>query len=385
MINVLWIITRIIPGGTRNILLWSLELLHKQAIQNGVSPFRFSVASGPDGVDEELKISLSKSGATLYNIPHLYRPVNPVNDWFAFMEIEKLLRSNNFQIVHTHTSKAGYIGRLAAKRAHIPAIVHTPHGHLFEDFFGGALGKLKTELAVILERQAAKWCDVIVALSQKEAKDYITLGIKPKKKIEIIPNALPSNLIPDEPLKNKQPGAVIGFMGRLVPEKGVADLLEAFSIVRKDAPQATMLIAGDGFLKDYLVAETDKKNIAKYVTFLGYNNNSTSFWNDIDIFVLPSHSEGFGLVLLEAMAHGKGVVATKVGGIPEIIEDKITGIIVRSKHPATLADAIMQCLNNPKKTLLMGKAAMRKIKNHFCLETNIPHLINLYNSLLTSG
>ena len=252
MINILWIITRLIPGGTRNMLLWSLDLLHKQAGRDGVPRFRFSVASGPEGVDEELKILLSKSGATFYNIPHLYHPINPVNDLCAFLEIKKLLRSHNFQIVHTHTSKAGYIGRLAAKQSNIPVIVHTPHGHLFEDFFGGALGKPKTKLAIILEKQAAKWCDVIIALSQKEAKDYVTLEIKPKKKIEIIPNALPSTLIPDESFKNKQPGTIIGFMGRLVREKGVADLLEAFSIVRQNIPQATMLITGDCFLKNPL-------------------------------------------------------------------------------------------------------------------------------------
>lgn len=383
MFEVLWLVTSLIPGGARQIILWSLEIINKVAQVDKEFPVNISLASGPGGEDEDIQKTISTLNIPFYKIPHLKRSIDPFCDFVALREIKNLIKKRRFHIVHTHTSKAGFLGRLAAKVAGIKIVVHTPHGHVFNDFFQAPFSKLKSYLALMLEIQASKWCDVIIALSTKEENKYKQFGFQPRKFLATIPNGLPSNLIPATILETNKYSQTIGFLGRLTHEKGIMDLIVAFKEVITNLSDARLLIAGDGPLKTSLVSQVEKLGLSSKVTFLGYQTELSKFWDEIALLVLPSRSEGFGLALLEGMAHRKCIVAAKTGGIPEVVADGITGYIVPSVSPVVLAETIIKLLKDPLLLKKTGEAGFNHLKEHFLLEPKVYQLISLYKELLS--
>ena len=177
---------------------------------------------------------------------------------------------------------------------------------------------------------------------------------------------------------------VIGIVGRLSEEKRHIDLLTAFADVLKKYPSTTLMIVGDGYLRNDLERKADELGIRKKVTFAGFQENVYEYLGKMDLFVLPSRTEGSPLSILEAMAMGLPVIATNIGGIPEIVIDKVTGLLVSLKNTDELSGAIVNLLSNPAMMQQMGENGKKRVMTYFHPGKFIEQHENLYKTQLSA-
>jgi len=300
----------------------------------------------------------------------------PVSDLLALVKMILYLNKEKINIVHTHTPKAGILGRFAAKLAGVPIIVHTNHGFYFHE--GTPLFKRK--FFVFLEKTAAWCCDLIFSINKEDIQTAVKEKICKKEKIKYSGDGIDTfcfkpnfseDFINQEKAKlgiGKQ-DKVIGFVGRLVEEKGVKDLLFASSVVRKNFSNAIFLIIGpkEPDRKDCFDPEPFMKehNLGGKILFLCETKNISKLYALMDILVLPSHREGLGLVLLEASAMEKPVIGTDIRGCREAVDKNKTGLLVPPKNSKELAKAIVYLISNPEVCEKMGKAGRKKVLEEF--------------------
>lgn len=336
-VRVLHVITRLDRGGSAdNTLLTAARL----------DPARFasSIAVGPTREAGGTAWDEARErGVQFVEVPHLVRPVSPLADLRAARELVAAMRAGQYDIVHTHTSKAGIIGRLAAGRVRVPAVVHTPHGHVFTGYHG----RLRTRLYIMAERWASRRTDRLIALTGREVQDHLALGIGSPEQFRVIHSGVDFTPFDVDstggaPVREElgiPAGAlVIGTLGRLTAVKGQADLLAAFAAL--DLPQARLLLVGDGEERPNLEAQARLLGLEGRVVFAGWRQDVHRVLRAMDLFALPSLNEGMGKALVEAMYAGLPVVATAVGGIPELVAPGHTGVLVRPRAPAELAAAL---------------------------------------------
>jgi len=290
-------------------------------------------------------------------------------------------------IVHTHTSKAGLLGRLAAKFAGVPIIVHTPHGHVFFGYFGS----LKTKIFVNLERLASRVTDKIVALTSKEKDDYLLFNIDSEDKFNVIHSGVDLDrfreLSPEEKQKFKgklgipENSLIVGTVGRLVAVKGPEYLVRAARYIISEFPNTFFLFAGDGDLKQKLRKRAVELGIQNNIIFLGWRSDVAKILSVYDVFILPSLNEGMGRVLVEAMALGKPLVASDVGGIPDLVTHGENGFLVPPKNSKELAKYIQILLEDIKQREKMGLAGKEMVVN-FSDEIMVESISKMYNELL---
>lgn len=384
-VKLLYIITRLDRGGSSEMVLLTLLRLNQEK-------FDITIMSGPSREpDEKLIESVKKKGVRFIFDSFLVRGPSPVKDFLTLLKIFFLIKKEKFDIIHTHTSKAGILGRIAAKwttsKDYRPIIIHTPHGHVFYGYYGVVLSKL----FLILEKLAASFTDKIIALTEKEIDEYLQFGIsRNRAKFISIPNGLDLNRIAnlkiDPVRKRKEFGLpeevkLIGSAGRLELVKGYKYFIEASLIVKKSFPNCLFLLIGDGSLCGELQHQIEKLNLWQNFKILGWRDDVNEIISLLDVFVLSSLNEGMGLVLVEAMAMGKPVVATNVGGIPSVVIDGETGILVPPKNPDAIAEAIIFLLQNPEKMKKMGEAGKERTKL-FSIEVMIEKTQRLYEELL---
>jgi len=386
-IKILHIITRLDRGGSSFGVLRNLFKLRKDR-------FDFTLMFGPSlEPDKEMIESVRKTGIIFILNPYLVRAFSPVKDFLALLKIFFLIKNEKFDIIHTHTSKAGILGRLAAKLAttgrYRPIKIHTPHGHVFYGYYGFFLSKL----FLIVEKWAAGFTDKIVALTERGIQEHIELGVsKEKSKFTSILEGVDlnkiANLKTDTVEKKKELGLpegvkLIGSAGRLEHIKGYRYFIEGIPTVRKYFPDYIFLLIGDGSLRDELQHRIDSLGLQQNCRILGWRKDVDEIISILDIFVLTSLNEGMGQVLIEAMMLEKPVVATNVGGIPSVVIDGETGILVPSKSPGALAEAIISLLNNPERMKNMGIAGKERAKL-FSVEVMVEKTEKLYEELLES-
>jgi glycosyltransferase involved in cell wall biosynthesis len=327
-----------------------------------------------------------KLGVRVIPLPSMVRSVNPIRDLMALFSLIGIIKAEKPHIVHTHSSKAGIIGRLAAKFAGVPYIVHTPHGHVFYGHFS----LLASKIFLWLENLFSKFTDRMIALTEGERDDYINFsvcnptklltihsGVKVEKFMQPNGNAIPKK----RSLGLSQNGPIIGFVGWLLPIKGPGYLLKAMEYVWSDHPEASVVFVGKGDLDVKLRAETLRMNANGRVKFLGWRQDVDEIMPIFDMLVLPSLNEGMGRVLVEAMAAGKPVVASRVGGIPDLVRHGVTGFLVPPADEKALADGIKKLLSDPEKAFVMGIQG-RKFCKQFSLEAMIQKLDDLYSDLV---
>ncbi|MBI2265619.1 MAG: glycosyltransferase family 4 protein [Armatimonadetes bacterium] len=376
MIDVLYVITRLVLGGASRMLLTLLEGLPS-------ARFRVSVAFGPSE-ERNLEEEVRRRAHRLYPVPSLIRPVSLFQDLRTLRALEAILRSQPFHILHSHTSKAGFLGRLAGARQKVPIVLHTPHGHVLEGFFS----RFETIAYKAAERIASAWCHRIVALSEQEKNFYITHRVAPAKKVVVIPNGIDVGKTalsrPGREIRSELGIGCDDFLvmavGRLVEEKGYSELCEAFSLFLKTGVKANLVILGDGPLKTRLLRETAPLDGA--VRFPGALYPAMEYISASDVLVLPSRYEGFGLVLLEAMACGVPVVASAVGGVPEIIADRDNGLLVPPRNPEKLALALKSLYDSRDSRLTMGERGRDTVLRRFQASRSVADTANLYEELL---
>ena len=301
----------------------------------------------------------------------------PISDFTAFIKMAIYFRNEKVNIVHTHTPKAGILGRFAAKAAGVPVIVHTNHGFYFQK----NTPPVRRIFFIFLEKMAARCCDLIFSINKEDIETAVAEGICRREHIKYSgdgisvsrfnPSHFSEEFISAEKRRfgiNEQ-DKVVGFVGRLVEEKGVRDLMLASFIIRKDFPGTTFLIVGpkEPDREDHFDPELHGKdyNLDEKILFLGEIADAPRLYSLMDIFVLPSHREGLGLVLLEASAMEKPVIGTDIRGCREAVEDGKTGLLVPVKNPEKLAEAIVYLLKNPEKDVNFGKTGRVKIIREF--------------------
>ncbi len=355
-LRIVHLITRLERGGSSDCTLL-------QAIAAARRGHRVTVAAGPSDSESRLVAEArATTGIEMVEIPDLVRPVSPWSDLRALRDIVALLRDRCCDVLHTHTSKAGALGRLASILGRPRAILHQPHGHLFYGYYG-AIG---SGCVVLAERILARFCDAQIALTRRGAEEHLLRGIGRPDTFHVVRSGV--DLRPwRRPDRDRLacraelgfgPGEVaLGTLCRLEPIKGVADLVEAFIRLAPDQPALRLVIAGDGPLREPLQARAALAGLADRVVLDGRWRPPRRVLPALDLFVLPSHNEGMGRALVEAMAAGLAIVATDVGGVAEVLEDGRCGVLVPPRDPAALAVAIARLTADPDRCAALGAAA----------------------------
>ena len=278
-----------------------------------------------------------------YIIPELRRELNPLNDVIAFLKIYKLIRRENPDIIHTHTAKAGTLGRLAGIFYNLLAarrikLIHTFHGHVFEGYFG----RFKTRLFIFIERFLACFSSRIITVSLAVKEELVSLRISGSDKIKVIPLGLeldrflglPLSRLPIQGMRDPASSGKeasrclnIGIVGRLVPIKNHRLFLEGAVKVIRDNPALDLRfkIIGDGELRAELEEFAQKLNLGSVVEFNGWQKDLSEVYANLDIVCLTSINEGTPVSLIEAMASGKAVAATDAGGVKDLVGESLEG------------------------------------------------------------
>lgn len=359
-IKVLSIITRLSVGGSSVHSILLTAHLDKDA-------FHSTLVKGSEGEDEgDLEDLLRRLEVDPVFIPELKREISFRNDLIVFWKLYKLMRHLKPDIVHTHSAKSGALGRLAAKLAGVPIIVHTFHGHLFRGYFGS----VKSRLVVYTERLLALLSTKIVAVTQNQKDELAGYRIAPLHKLISIPLGLELDLFQD---LDKEKGKLrselglgaddllIGSIARLVPVKGHSFLFRAAQKVTTVFPQARFLIVGDGELRQELEKLAQHLGIQKNVIFCGFRRDLPTIYADLDILALTSLNEGLPVAVIEAMASQTPVVAFKVGGVGDLVEPNVTGILVPFGEIDKLAESMIYLLKNPQERQRLGQNARRRV------------------------
>ncbi len=380
-IKVVHIITRMVRGGAQENTLFTLKYLDRSKYEI------FLITGPPLGGEGSLEEEIPED-VKVFRINELVRPINPLKDLMAFLKLYFYLQKNNFTIVHTHTSKAGILGRWAARVAGIPFIIHTPHGHVFY----GYSNPLMTKIYIWLERVTSRITSRIIALTERGKEEYIQQGIGDNLKIQVIPSGVPLEkfLSPRDKIRDRlklglpTDAFIIGNVGRMVPVKGQVYFIRAVPQILKEFPQTHFLLMGEGELKETLKKEVKKLKVENCFHFIPPQEEVLPVFSSLDLFVLPSLNEGMGRVIVQAMAMGKPVVATRVGGVPDLITDGVNGFLVPPKDEHSLAQAIIKILRNPSLRLEMGKRGKERAQE-FSLENMIKKIENLYQEVIKKG
>jgi glycosyltransferase involved in cell wall biosynthesis len=377
-LRVAHVITRLCRGGAQE------NTFHTVRLAEGTR-FEVDLISGPtEGPEGSIEPAVQSAGIEIFRETNLVRNPSPWRDWHALRSLTRRFRDGRYDIVHTHTSKAGFLGRLAAARARVPIVVHTAHGNVFDGYFGSPL----THLFISMERFAARRCDRLIELTPRGIDEHLALGIgRPEQYVTIFSGI---DLAPYEQPTEKRaetraelgvsPDAVlVGGVGRLEPVKGFTYLVRAARAVAQDAPDTTFILVGDGSQREALSHEA--ANLGSKFRILGMRDDVPDIMGALDVLVLPSLNEGMGRVLLEGGASGIPCIATRVGGIPDIVVDGETGLLVPPKDAEALAEALIALVADPARRQAMGEAARRRIVPDYGLERMVAHIEALYLEL----
>ena len=319
---------------------------------------------------------------------NMVQPLHPLKDLLTLIDLIFSLKKNPCHIVHTHNSKAGFLGRLAAKLAGVPVIVHTVHGFAFHD----REPLWRQILFRNLERRASRWCDKMIFISQPLIDWALREQVVAKEKtVKIYSGIRLDQFHPvTRDVKNRvrkkwkirQKDAVIGIVSKLWEGKGHIVLIQAFKELKKELKDIRLVIVGEGYLYDRLLREVAMYGLSDSVLFTGFQMDVSEIIASFDVAVLPSFFEGMGRVLLEAMAMEKPVVASRVGGIPDLVEHGVNGFLVSPGNIQELKEAIKKILNDKKLARKMGKEGRRGVMKQFSADVMVQSIEKVYRECL---
>jgi glycosyltransferase involved in cell wall biosynthesis len=317
-------------------------------------------------------------------IPQLGRALNPVRDLITIWKVYRLIRQLKPDIVHTHTAKAGFVGRVAAWLAGVPVIVHTFHGHVFHGYFSWP----KTRFFILLERLTARMADTIITLTEGLRRELADeYRIARRSRITVLPLGLDLDVFAQTPRKsgefrqawNIPPDApLIGIIGRLVPVKNHTLFVDAAARVRAHFPDARFAIIGDGETRPEVEAQVNTLGLREAVIFTGWERELALVYSDLDMLVISSLNEGTPVSIIEALAAGCPVVAASVGGVPDVLDHGELGKLVTPGDADALAQGIAETLRQPPD----GARAQALMLNRYAIDRLVRDLDSLYRGLL---
>jgi glycosyltransferase involved in cell wall biosynthesis len=376
------IITRLVVGGAQeNTVASVLGLRQKPGVE-------VHLLSGPTtGPEGSLESEFAGTPEIFTRVPELVRPIHPLKDWLALRRLEKILREQKPDIVHTHSGKAGILGRLAARRAGVPVIIHHIHGPSFGPF----QGLLANWIFTAAERYAAGVTTHFVCSAQAMTRLYLAAGIGRPEMYTRIFSGFPvepfANAANDPALRSQlglAPDAfVIGKIARLAPLKGHEDLLAAFQKLLPQFPRARLLLVGDGRLRTQLEARARTLGLADKVVFTGLvpPGEVPRYVGIMDCLAHLSAREALSRALPQALAAGKPVVSYDFDGADEICLDGETGFLVRTGDTATVTQRLLQLANDAPLRERLGRRGQQFVRENFAVEQMVDNLYHLYLKL----
>ncbi len=329
---------------------------------------------------------VERQGMVVRRLHHMVWPIHPLQDVLVMWELVRLMQRQRYTIVHTHNSKAGFVGRLAARLVRVPVVIHTVHGfpfHPYERWW-------KRGLYRCLERLAAAWSDQLILISQPLIDWALQEHIAPKEKMVKIYSGIDVSAF-RQPVDGNQVRAswglhdhefVVGEVAKLWPGKGHDILLRAAARLKNQIPSLRLLIVGEGDLRPSLVQLAQTLGIQDRVVFTGFQSDVPALVHAFDVAVLPTLFEGMGRAVIEAQAAGKAVIASRVGGIPDLITDGQTGLLVEPEDVEQLAEAMVRLYEQPALRDRLGQAARRAVDGRFAVQTMVEQIVTLYDRLV---
>lgn len=395
-IKILRIIARLNIGGPS---------IHTILLTDGLEKARFDslLVCGRVNKDEgDMGYLAEEKNVKLALISELKRELNIYCDILAFIRILKIIFSQRPNIIHTHTAKAGCLGRLAGifYNFFIPQdkkakIIHTFHGHVLSGYFG----PFKTKTFILIERLLALFSAKILTVSESVKNELVVFRICPESKIEVIPLGFELERFLEIPPRERMQ-LNIGIVGRLVPIKNHRLFLDAVSKIIKSNPdmQLNFKIVGDGELRQELQLYCRQLNIGEKIEFLGWQKDLTTVYSDLDIVALTSVNEGTPVSLIEAMASARAVVATDVGGVRDLLGKEIDygiksfadfkllerGILVKPHDAFSFSSALILLFQNKWLRQKIGLSSRDYVRTKYARERLIKDIEALYNKVLIS-
>ena len=387
-IKILRVIARLNMGGPALHVAYLTEGLRKRGYDTTL--VAGSLARGEDS----MAFVADAHGVEVVRIDELGREISPLRDLMATIRLARLIRKQRPQILHTHTAKAGTVGRVAARLAgsrRPPIVVHTFHGHVLRGYFG----PVRSLFFRLLERWLAAGTTALVAVSPQVRDDLVALGVAPRERFVVIRLGieLDERVAPEQNGRAESrrylgiPGDrfAVGWIGRMTAVKRTDDVLIAFRNLRDSGVDAVLCMVGDGPERLQLEQRAHELGVARDTVFLGYQEDVAPFYAAFDVLVLPSGNEGTPVTVIEALAAERPVVATRVGGVPDVVRDGEDGFLVEAGATGDLADRLGRLARDPALRARMGKKGRERVLPRYAVERLVDDVDELYRSLLSAG
>jgi glycosyltransferase involved in cell wall biosynthesis len=380
------IITRLVVGGAQeNTVASVLGLRQKPGVE-------VHLLSGPTtGPEGSLESEFAGTPEILTRVPELVRPIHPLKDWLALRQLEKILRGQKPDIVHTHSGKAGILGRLAVRRAGVPVIIHHIHGPSFGPF----QGPLANWIFTAAERYAAGVTTHFICSARAMTRLYLAAGIGRPEMFTRIFSGFPvepfANAANDPALRSQlglAPDAfVIGKIARLAPLKGHEDLFTAFQALLPQCPNARLLLVGDGRLRTQLEGRARTLGLADKVAFTGLvpPGAVSRYVGIMDCLAHLSAREALSRALPQALAAGKPVVSYDFDGADEVCLEDETGFLVHTGDIASVTRRLLQLANDAPLRERLGRRGRQFVRENFAVEAMVDRLYTLYLKLAAAA
>jgi glycosyltransferase involved in cell wall biosynthesis len=377
-VKVCHIITMLELGGAQQNTLYTVTHLDR----DGFEPLLVAGAEGP--LVEEAR----RSGVRCHFLRSLVRPISPWRDPAALLSLVRLLRRERPEVVHTHSSKAGILGRAAAAIAGVPVIIHSIHGWGFHR----DQGLLTNRLFVGLERMAARMTTAFIAVSEANMREGEALGILAEGRVHLIRSGIrlsefrPTRgvALSEVGLGGRGGGVTVGMVACFKPQKAPLDFVKVAAEVTGRFPETKFVLAGDGELRGEIEELIGRLGLAGRITLLGWRRDIPELMRSFDILLHTSRWEGLPRVFPEAMATGLPVVATRVDGAPEAIQDGVSGILVEPGDVEGMARAVVELIRDPERRLSMGRAGLERVAA-WDIDSMVRSQESLYRKLLNEA
>jgi len=385
-IRVAHVITRMILGGAQENTLLTCRGLHENP------DYDVTLVTGPAiGPEGELLGEAERLGLRVIVVPQLRRAVDVRRDFASVRALRRLLRELRPHIVHTHSSKAGILGRYAAHAERVPIVVHTIHGLPFHPYEK----RWRNALYVWLERRAARWSDTIVCVADAMAEQAVAAGVADRAKFVTVYSGMETEPFLESAahraamrgrLGYRDDEFVIGKVARLFELKGHEFVLDAATRIIAAHPNARFLFVGDGILRPQLEAQAERLGVRDRITFAGLVPASQvpSYISAMDALVHASLREGLARVLPQALLAGKPVVSFNVDGAREVVRPGETGWLVPPKSVDGLVAALCEAIGDPQRAAAMAARGRELCRERFTWQTMVAKLDRLYRGLLAS-
>jgi glycosyltransferase involved in cell wall biosynthesis len=374
--KVLHPITRLIIGGAQENTMLTADYLDRDKWQVDILS---GIQTGSEGsiIDE-----VRKRNIPLILEPLLIREIHPLKDILALFRLIRLMKKHSYHIVHTHSSKAGIIGRWAAWVAGVPVIIHTVHGWGHHDHQHPFVRKFY----ILLEKLTLKITDQLIAVSGKNISKGLEDGIGQDNNYSVIRSGIELERFGhpqvDKQTMRKQLGIpsdaiIVGTVTRLSPQKAPLDFIQAATILAQKMNKVYFVLVGDGPLYDAVVKKAKANNIEHKIIMTGLRRDIPELMNCFDIFVLSSLWEGLPRVIPQAMASGVPVIATAIDGSAEIVQSERNGLLVPPGKPEYIVNAVMRLVNNPKLGKYLTGEALKSM-NEYSAQKMVERIERLY-------